>query len=46
MKLLAKQHQESYENARICYIWKKKIEDKHAKTKTILKSQRSLLLYK
>ena len=38
MKLLAKEQQESHENARICYICKEKFEDKHAKTKTILKS--------
>ena len=31
MKLLTKEQQESYENARICYICKEKFEDKYAK---------------
>ena len=34
MKLLTKQQQESYENAKFCYICKEKFENKHAKDKT------------
>ena len=30
MKLLAKEQQKPYENAKICFICKKKLEDKHA----------------
>ena len=30
MKLLTKEQQESYENAKICYIYKEKFEDKYA----------------
>ena len=37
MKLLTKQQQESYENAKICYICKKKIENKYLKYKKIVK---------
>ena len=33
MKLLTNEQQKSYENAKICYICKEKIEDKHAKDK-------------
>ena len=33
MKLLRKEQQESYENAKICYICKEKFEDKHLKNK-------------
>ena len=33
MKLLTKELQESYENAKICYICKEKFEDKYAKDK-------------
>ena len=33
MKLLAKQQQESYENSKICYICKEKIENKYLKEK-------------
>ena len=31
MKLLTKEHQESYENAKTCYICKEKIENKYLK---------------
>ena len=31
MKLLAKEQQESYENAKICYICKEKFENKYVK---------------
>ena len=31
MKLLSNEHQKSYENAKICYICKGKLEDKNAK---------------
>ena len=33
MKLLTKEQQESYENARICYTCKEKIENKYLKDK-------------
>ena len=33
MKLLAKQQQESYENAKICYICEKKLENEYLKDK-------------
>ena len=33
MKLLTKVQQESYQNVKICYICKKKSEEKHAKYK-------------
>ena len=33
MKLLTKEQQESYENAKVCYICKERFEDKHAKDK-------------
>ena len=33
MKLLTNEMQKSYEYAKICYICKKKLEDKHAKNK-------------
>ena len=37
IELLTKQQQESYENAKICYICKEKVEDKYAKDKNIVK---------
>ena len=37
MKLLAKEQQESYENAKICYICKEKFEKKYLKDKNIVK---------
>ena len=33
MKLLTKEHQESYENAKICFICKEKFENKYFKDK-------------
>ena len=33
MKLLTKEQQESYENAKICYICKEKFENKYLKDK-------------
>ena len=33
MKLLIKEQQESYENAKICYICKEKFENKYLKVK-------------
>ena len=33
MKLLSKDQKESYENAKICYIWKEKFEKKNVKDK-------------
>ena len=33
MKLLTKERQKSYQNVKICYICKQKIQDKHAKDK-------------
>ena len=33
MKLLTNEQQEPYENAKICYIYKQKFEDKHIKDK-------------
>ena len=37
MKLSAKEQQESYENAKICYICKGKFETKYVKDKNIVK---------
>ena len=37
MELLKKEQQESYENAKICYICKEKFENKYVKAKNILK---------
>ena len=36
MKLLTNEQQNSYENAKICYICKQKFEDKYAKNKKYL----------
>ena len=33
MKLLTKEHQESYENAKICYTYKEKIKNNYLKDK-------------
>ena len=46
MKLSTKEQQESYENSKICYICKEKFENKYLKDKEILKTQRSLSLYR
>ena len=37
MKLLTKERQESYENAKICYICKEKFENKYVKDKNNVK---------
>ena len=37
--------EESYENVKICCIYKEKFEDKYEKDKRILESQRSFSLY-
>ena len=37
MKLLTKEQQESYENAKICYICKEKFENKYLKNKNYRK---------
>ena len=37
MKLLKNKQEESYENAKACYICKEKFEDKYAKDKTYCK---------
>ena len=37
MKLLTKEQQESYENAKICYICKEKFENKHLNNKKYCK---------
>ena len=37
LKLLTNEHQESYENAKICYICQVNSEDKHAKDKKCCK---------
>ena len=37
MKLLTKGQQESYENAKVCYICKEKFENKYLKIKNIVK---------
>ena len=37
MKLLTNKKQKSYENAKICYICKERIEDKHAPEKNYCK---------
>ena len=37
MKVLTKEQQESYENAKICYIFKEKFENKYLKEKHIIK---------
>ena len=36
MKFLTKEQQESYENAEICYIFLKKIENKYLKDKNVI----------
>ena len=36
-KSLTNEKQKSYQNAKICYIWEEKFEDKHAKYKTCCK---------
>ena len=36
MKLLTKEQQESYENAKICYICEKKLENEYLKERRIL----------
>ena len=33
MKLLTNERQESYENSKICYIWKEKFEDEYSQYK-------------
>ena len=38
MKLLTNKQQESYENAKFCYICKEKFEDEYAEDKIILES--------
>ena len=37
MKLLTKEQQESYENAKICYFCKEKFKNKYLKDKNIVK---------
>ena len=37
MMLLTKEQQKSYENAKICYICKKKFENKYLEDKNIIK---------
>ena len=37
MKLLTNEQQKSYQNAKICYICKEKLKDKHAKNKKYCK---------
>ena len=37
MKLLTKEHRESYENAKICYICKEKFENKYVNDKKYCK---------
>ena len=37
MKLLTKEHQESYENAKICCIYKAKFENKYWEIKNVVK---------
>ena len=37
MTLLTKEQQESYENAKVCYICKEKFENKYSKIKNIVK---------
>ena len=44
MKLLTKEQQESYENAKICYICKEKFENKYVKDKNIGKLEIILIL--
>ena len=39
MRLLTNEQQESYENAKICYICKEEIKDKHAKDKKYRKDR-------
>ena len=46
MKLLKKEEQESYENAKICYICKEKFENKYVKAKKNFKVKISLSLYR
>ena len=37
MKLLTKEQQESYENAKLCYICNEKFENQYVKDKNIVK---------
>ena len=37
MELLTKEQQKSFENAKICHIYKEKVEDKYAKDKKYYK---------
>ena len=39
MKLLTKERQESYDNAKICYICKENFENKHLKDKKYFKAR-------
>ena len=41
MKLLTKEQQESYENVKICYIFKEKFENKYLKDKKYCKNKDS-----
>ena len=46
MKLLTKEEQESYENAKICYIQKGKFENKYVKDEKYCKTRDYCLLYR
>ena len=44
MKLLTKEQQESYENAKICYICKGKFENKYLKDKKYCKLEITIII--
>ena len=46
MKLLTKEEQESYENAKIYYIQKEKFENKYVKDEKYCKTRDHCLLYR
>ena len=44
MKLLTNEQQNSYQNSKICYICREKIEDKHAKDKKYRKVKKFIVI--
>ena len=44
MKLLTNEQQNSYQNSKICYICREKIEDKHAKDKKYQKVKKFIVI--
>ena len=46
MKLLRKEQQKPYENAKICYFFKEKFENKYLKDKSIVKLKIIVIIQK